>query len=62
MSLSLNTQCTWAAWNENSQYFFVAPAALYFKVFTKENIDLWETTDLFAIQTTEKMEKKTTGI
>lgn len=36
----------------------MAPAALYFKVPTKKNINLWENTDLLAIQTTEKTEKK----
>lgn len=36
----------------------MAPAALYIKVPTKKNINLWENTDLFAIQTTEKTGKK----
>lgn len=39
----------------------MAPAALYFKVPTKKNINLWENMYLLAIQTTEKTEKKKSG-
>lgn len=36
LGLGLDRQWTWATLNENSQYFSVAPAALYMMVFTKK--------------------------